>query len=191
MNRLWVLLSISALVSGAAVAAPPRASNQDAAVLSVLIRRNCAAATASHHMQYEVVPNESVSISGGNGFARSLSEQVDPSAAQSLVRRNKVRHPLPKLPACRAIKIVPASELSPFPGWRSFYKLFPGAWALTTLSLPGYSSNGKVAIVQYSSGAHTVGGVGGGLGVGVGEIVVLHKIGKKWVITQYIQTSIS
>lgn len=175
----WLLIALPCV----AMSARPRASKQDIAVLSVIIQHECTAAASHHQLRYEVVPNASASIVGADELMRAPPKRLSASAIRSLVRRNKVSLSLQGLPECSAVKIVSAAPLTPFPGWKQFYKLYPRAWSKDTLSLPGYSADGDVAIVQEINSAGPM--------AGLGWFVVLRKVQRKWVIQRYVNDLVS
>jgi hypothetical protein len=86
--------------------------------------------------------------------------ELSPSAIQAIADyhvRNSGNHRLPPdLDSIKGVRFISSDEyknifsLGALPGWRRFWLEFPGATALATLSLPGYSSDKSSAVVYFS-----------------------------------------
>jgi hypothetical protein len=58
-------------------------------------------------------------------------------------------------------------------GWEEFYKIYPKSPGIITLSRPGFSKDGTIAVIYIGNQRHGV--------VGEGQIYVFQKIDGKWV----------
>jgi hypothetical protein len=109
------------------------------------------------------------------------------SAFTSLKNRNHVSRPLPLSDACPGASVVSKPEVDAAfhadqslegedmnSGWRRLFKAFPGSTGLVSLSLPGYSSRGDLAVVYLV--------VGRGSLAGVGRYVVLKRKQREWTV---------
>ena len=114
---------------------------------------------------------------------------ADQSGAYSdLERRNGAAVLLPKGLACKGAKLISEQEIQRFfdhgsnsankvsldEAWKKFYKSFPGASGWTSVSIPGYSSDGEIAVVYV---AHYCGTLCGG-----GSYVYLRRIKGEWKV---------
>lgn len=112
---------------------------------------------------------------------------ADQSGAYSdLERRNEAAALLPEDLACQGAKLIREQEIQRFfdhesnlankvsldEAWKKFYESFPGTTGWTSVSLPGYSPDGEIAIVYM---AHYCGTLCGG-----GTYVYLRRINGKW-----------
>lgn len=60
-------------------------------------------------------------------------------------------------------------------GWKRFYQMFPSAHGVTTMSRPGFSDDGRVALVYRACQSDWLGGIG--------RIFVLRLKWGRWVVT--------
>lgn len=167
---LPVALAWVAFCAGAQSAPAP---SEDSAVLSVITHKLCSLAQANSSSGYDVLPNTNDGVT-----ADVWPASLDAHAMQSLVKRNDATQSLPSLSLCSRIRLVPAAWLHEFRGWAWFHAAFPGSSSVLRLSLPGYSSNGAVAIVLVST---TSGPLASG-----GNYWVLQKVHGKWVVVKQV-----
>jgi hypothetical protein len=112
-------------------------------------------------------------------------QSVPTAALQNLRTRNRNTAVLSLAGACPGARVASHSEIEkafsvpapvepPDPDyrWRAFAKAFPGVASLVRLSLPGYSSRGKAAVVYLEAGR--------GSTAGEGWYVLLKKTAGKW-----------
>jgi hypothetical protein len=116
----------------------------------------------------------------------SVAEAVDASAVQSLKARNKVSRELPSVYACKLVEVVSAKRIKDAfsaGGWSNFQKVFPGGSDILRLTLPGFSKDGKIAIVQGQTSCEGL--------CGHGVYWVLKDVNGKWVVVQRRATWVS
>jgi len=163
-----------------AVASTPTGTSHDSEVLSAVIQRNCDMAKRSSHGEVQIIPSKTDTIE-----VSSFPKSFDKIAIQSLRTRNTVRHELPPVKMCLGFKVVASAKINSLfqsvtsttkrvSGWQLFHQAFPKAAGILSLSRPGYSKNGQVAIVQVSYSCGSL--------CGSGEYWVLHKVHGKWVV---------
>jgi hypothetical protein len=105
----------------------------------------------------------------------------------NMISRNKTTFRLPTVPICPNIQIVTETEIeavflrktstvsqpsSRHPGWEGFYSTYPKASGLLRLSLPGYSTNRRHAVVVISTQAELM--------IGFGFLYTLEKTTSVW-----------
>jgi hypothetical protein len=156
--------------------------HEDAAVLTAVIESQaCGHDSELPNGKFTVVPDETIPY---DDF--SFPKDVDASAVQSLKRSNKGPHKLPKIKSCDGVRIVSNIKLKRIFSegwWKNFYRTSPQASGILHLTLPGFSRDGRTAIVQ---GASVCGGL-----CGTGLYWVLKKVNGTWVVTQTHGTWIS
>jgi len=155
----------------------PTAQQEDTAVLQAALTSLCQS------------KNGYVLLSSTTAAPRPADDMgdADQSGAYSdLERRNEAAALLPEDLACQGAKLVREQEIKRFfdhesnlankvsldEAWKKFYESFPGTTGWTSVSLPGYSPDGEIAIVYM---AHYCGTLCGG-----GTYVYLRRIGGKW-----------
>src|SRR6185437_6518556 len=122
---------------------------RDAAVLSAVIQHQCARSLANGHTKYMILATRSASIDTPVVAAASGR-----SAIASLRQRNRSTQALPRNISLACFKTLPPAKLAkvlPKGDWQHFHKALPSAWGIFRLSLPGYSRDGKTALVQGST----------------------------------------
>ncbi|WP_139350342.1 hypothetical protein [Rhodanobacter sp. C03] len=177
MKNLLALSAIILLMSIPVSAWTSSAALDDSAVLSAIMQDRCASSANNPDGRYQVVPAEADEIE-----VQSFPKSFDAGAVKSLISRNKTTHPLPRIELCSSFKRVSSAKVATFfapnngaaTGWRGFYRAFPGAQGISSLSLPGYSKGGKLAIVQVSSSCGEM--------CSSGFYWVLRKVHGKWVV---------
>lgn len=131
--------------------------------------------------------------SNGYDLLSSLSAVVNPnftptnmdvSARQSLLDRNRSAASLPEFNTCEGLRRTDAKEIDNYlenpswgamrERWAAFYKRYVDAKGVMTLSLPGYSKSGDVAIVQVSGACNDL--------CGSGFFWVLRKVAGRWQV---------
>jgi len=125
------------------------ATTRDAAVLSAVVQHECARSLANGDTKYMILAMRSASIDTPVVAAASGR-----SAIVSLRQRNSSTQPLPHNMSLSCFKTLPPAKLAkvlPNGNWQYFHKALPGAWGIFRLSLPGYSRDGKTALVQGSA----------------------------------------
>lgn len=136
--------------------------------------------TRSTYGEVQIIPSKTDTIE-----VSSFPKSFNKSAIQSLLARNAVRHDLPRVEMCLGFKVVAraiikklfeskANSAKPVPLWQPFHQSFPKAAGILSLSLPGYSESGQLAVVQVSYAC--------GLSCGSGEYWILKNIKGKWVV---------
>lgn len=179
MNILYVLPALF-LAGNAVAASTPGITSRDVEVLSAVVQRNCDMATRSSYGRVQIIPSKTDTIE-----VSSFPKAFNKSAIQSLLARNAIRHDLPQVKMCLGFKVVASAKIDSLfnpavssttqvPMWQPFHKAFPKAVGLLSLSLPGYSANGQVAIVQVSYACGPLCGSGG--------YWVLHRVNGNWVV---------
>lgn len=117
-----------------------------------------------------------------------MGDADESGAFSDLERRNGSAALLPEGLACKGAKLVRtqeiqrsfdqqsnvANKMSLDDAWKNFYKSFPGATGWTSVSLPGYSPDGEIAVVYM---AHYCGTLCGG-----GSYVYLRRVKGKWKV---------
>ena len=177
-------LSAIAVASLLALNAPLFADASD--VLTNTDREVLATVTASichrMHKGYEVLD----SVATSQGLSRASLRKFDRHAVANLLARNASSPRLPDGITCSRLKIVetaeitesfaPSSGIPPTnpPDWRHFYAAFPGANGVTRLSLPGYSEDGRVALVLVSGACDSL--------CGSGFLWELEKLDGTWMV---------
>lgn len=176
MNKLFVVPTL--LLLGHAVAASATESvSRDTAVLSAVVQRSCEMTTRSSYGNVQVIPSKTDTIE-----VSSFPKSFNKSAMQSLLARNAIRHDLPPVKMCLRFEVVASAKIDSLfnpaaaPGWHGFHNAFPKAVGILSLSLPGYSTNGQVAVVQVSYACGPL--------CGSGEYWVLRKVDGNWVVVR-------
>jgi hypothetical protein len=108
---------------------------------------------------------------------------IDESARYSLLERNMTSFALPPIDSCKSMRLVVGGEISRYlevstlnmhERWAAFYRKFTDASGVMTISLPGYSAEGDLAVVQVAASCgETCGG---------GSFWVLRKISGRWQV---------
>jgi hypothetical protein len=155
------------------------ARNEDSAVLRVVLISLCKA------------KNGYVLLSSSTAAPRAEDDMGDADesgAFSDLKRRNGSAALLPEVLACKGAKLIRDQEIQRFfdqesnlankvsldEAWKKFYESFPGATGWTSVSLPGYSPDGEIAVVYM---AHYCGTLCGG-----GSYVYLRRVKDKWEV---------
>jgi hypothetical protein len=176
--NVWAAVTIAQLVLAAS---STTAGSQDAAVLKAALADLCEG-------NYLILDSSNVAPSQGTWEPPGF-----PTAAmRELWSRSRRPELLPLSEACPGTYVATQEEIkaafdvpsSPGPtslDWRwedGFYKRFAGAWGLIRLSLPGYSRDGKTAVVyrERSRGALSASG----------ELLLVRRSGKLWAVSQTI-----
>lgn len=149
-----VLCAIGVVLSFCAAAAPATApdAGQDGAVLSAVLHALCARTpTASGPMRtYRLLSDRTGRLDGD-----MAPDSVDAAATRSLRRRNTTSHRLPHVKVCAGYVWVNGAHIGPGMHGRAgdlrrVAKDHPGATGITRLTLPGYSTDGRRAVVMES-----------------------------------------
>ncbi|GGA29484.1 hypothetical protein [Dyella nitratireducens] len=120
--------------------------------------------------------------------ADDMGDADESGAFSDLERRNGSAALLPEVLECQRARLIREQEIQRFfdqqsnlankvsldDAWKKFYKSFPGATGWTSVSLPGYSPDGEIAIVYM---AHYCGSLCGG-----GSYVYLRRVKGKWKV---------
>lgn len=150
-----------------------QAESWDQQVLMAVLTKLCAQKTAG----YVLIPDATSIVAPY--FTPST---LNPSAKASLLDRNKASVDLAVVPHCENLKSIKHEQLERELGgtremhelWSAFYERHAGASGVIMLSLPGYSEDGTIAVVQV---AGTCGATCGG-----GTFWVLQRAGRKWEV---------
>jgi hypothetical protein len=118
-----------------------------------------------------------------------IPTDIDESAQESLFARNQERIQLPKLDTCDNLNRTDAREIDKYlenrslggmpERWMAFYKKYPNVESITWLSVPGYSADGNLAIVQVSGACDSL--------CGNGFFWILRKTTEQWQIERSIE----
>ena len=181
MTRLLLNLLVFGLFAVNCCVADEANNSEDVAVLSVIAQSMCASLASSGEARYLVLSDESEQIKSDGG-----KESLRQEAVASLVSRNSVSYPLPKITLCPTIRLFKASVIRSAEKKfaesddyiSSFRRAFPGAFGPTDMSLPGYTENGTKALVVVSN-------------AGGSFYYVLHKQGGQWRIEKIVFRSIA
>lgn len=148
--------------------------NEDKDVIGAVFAQLC---NQSKRDGYYFVPLETSIVDPS--FAPN---DIEISMRQSLIDRNRTHAPLPNVDACDGLRRIDAKELDSYLGdsrkegvperWMEFYEKNEGLEGVLSLSLPGYSSQGDLAIVQVSSSC--------GWLCGGGSFWLVKKASGKW-----------
>lgn len=140
--------------------------------------------------RYGVLSSEAQTVDATD---TSVLGSVDKAIVRSVAARNKVAHQLPQLVLCSRMKLVSSATLDALfsekckkagaCGWPGFYHAFSKATGVTWLSLPGYSANGKTAVVFVSGACGSL--------CGAGSFWILNKVDGKWVVSSSVSAWIS
>ncbi|OOG59272.1 hypothetical protein [Rhodanobacter sp. C03] len=174
------LIFASLVVFSGCVSAAP-SPTEDIAVLSAILTNRCEYAASHAGKKYELLSAQALFVDHVTS-----SSKLDSSAMNSLLLRNKTAHDLPTLSLCPGYKSVPQVEIEAAmakKGWPGFYKAFPNASGISYLSLPGYSLDGNVAIVEFSGSCN--------LRCGSSFFWVMHKVEGKWTLYKVVPGWIS
>jgi hypothetical protein len=167
-------------VSQIAWSPEPARVTEDLAVLRAVLENHCLKSDGKYFVL--------VSDPGELGPLNQPPAEVPAEAAADLVRRNTNSTRLPDGVGCAGIRVATNEEIEatsanrpPDPnrhhlGWEGFYAKYPDAHGLLRLSLPGYASGGRVAVVSTSTSA--------GLRAGSGRTLVLRKLAGEWRIVE-------
>ncbi len=182
MKKIWLLLVTIALLAAPVSWAAAGTSGSDSAVFAGLLEHiACQPPTHGEEQTLTVVVTRTESYD-----KESTPQGVASGVVRSLKRRNKVTHKMPSVMACKNVRFVSWSKLKGIlakGGWDRFYKLFPHAVDVLQLTLPGYSKDGKTAVVQghtYCKGL-----------CGHGVYWVLKHTNGKWVVVHRTPTWLS
>ena len=155
-------------------------SNQDVEVLSAVAAQLCT------HKSNGVELLSSLTASVSREFTPS---NLDESARESLFARNRSRTLLPELNICKNLRRTDGGEIDNYlenrslggmpERWIAFYKKYVDAEGVTWLSMPGYSTEGDLAIVQVSGACDYL--------CGSGFFWVLRKTAGQWQVERSIQ----
>lgn len=170
-----LLPSLSSL-AGSPVHTPER---EDADVLQVALTSLCQSKSS-----YVLLS----STTAGPLPADDMGDADQSGAYSDLERRNEAGALLPEGLTCQGAKLIREQELQRFfnhdsnlanrvsldEAWKKFYEYFPEATGWTSVSLPGYSPDGEIAIVYM---AHYCGSLCGG-----GTYLYLRRINGQWKV---------
>ena len=180
MIRIAATVLVMVVLEGCArvVSAPQVIDDQ--AVLKTLLEHSCHDSGG----RYALVSTRTYSQAPD-----SWAELADLSgASRDLARRNSTPSILPLSMECSGVRLVSEGEIEdalrsegpaldpPNPGWEGFFARFPGARAVLRLTLPGYSRDGRSAVVVMSSACGSM--------CGFGYLFVLEKVSSSWKIVQ-------
>jgi hypothetical protein len=174
MNRLAAVLVIFLFTSSPASSQVTPVAETDAAVLSAVVKDRCLYVSEHNDGKVLILSTQAASIQ-----ADYFPEMFDKAAVRSLISRNKGKHKLPRITLCEAFKLVSERKLDAIfakSWWKGFYHAFPNASGIFRLSLPGYSADGKLALVQVSGSC-------GGL-CGSGFYWVLRYVHGSWIVVK-------
>jgi hypothetical protein len=170
-----------ALLATSAACHATDSAQQDVPVLSAIAQAECSRATGQPDGKYQVIPDQTDTI-----VVTSFPETLDRDAIKSLRARNTSPHRLPNISLCPSVRLASDRSLNSAmkrktvdgtrAGWDGFYRTFPGSSGILSLSLPGYSANGNLAIVQV---AYACGPL-----CGAGFYWVLEYVEGRWVIKE-------
>ena len=165
-----VLVAVSAIAAG-------DSSDDDAAVLKAVLARDCEG-------QYLLVEAESARPFGSDS---RIIRRIPRSTRESFKSRNQVSQHLPLRDVCLGASVVSRLEVEAAfkppedsrawdldSGWRTLFQSFPGSTSLVSMSFPGYSNDGDVAVVYLS--------IGRGSLAGNGSLVVLKRKHRQWLV---------
>lgn len=168
----------------AATSAAPDVS-QDASVLSAVLHALCArtAAGPGQSGTYRLLSDRAGRLDGD-----MAPDSVDAEAAQSLRHRNTSSHRLPHVKACPGYVLVNGARIGPgmhgrAGDWRMLAKGHPGATGITRLTLPGYSSDGRQAVVLESYDC--------GVMCSRGRFWILRRAHGQWRVVRHIMAWVS
>ena len=146
----------------------------DQDVVSSVVRTMCEQKTSG----YVVLSTATSTVSPA--FAPT---SIDESARRSLLERNEKPSVLPPVDICRSIRLIDGDEINRYfeqsnldmhERWTAFYERFADASGAMNISLPGYSTQGDIAVVQIgTSCGETCGG---------GSFWVLRRIAGRWQV---------
>lgn len=185
MKRLKVSISLAVLCV-ATSCAPHKDPDDDFQVIAIVVKQLCQQKTHGYY-----VLSSATSVVDPFVTSRISKEP----GQESLMERNKDSAPLPLVESCASLRIVDKAEIDRymeipiesrpmgFDAWSAFYAGFKGAQGLLTLSLPGYSTQRDIAIVQ-------VAGACGEL-CGNGSFWILRKVSGRWQFEKSVQGWIS
>lgn len=165
---------LAALSALGACARGTREYDVDRDVVSSVVRQMCKQPTSG----YVVLSSATSAVS-----PTFTPTSIDESARRSLLERNKRSVALPPVDSCSSMRLVDGDEINRYlelsnldihERWVAFYKEFKDASGVMTISLPGYSTEGDLAIVQIAgSCGETCGG---------GSFWVLRKTSGRWQV---------
>lgn len=172
------LLALSCLSAQANPATKP-SEREDAAVLRAALNSQCQSKDGYVLLSSTtVVPREN----------DDMGEADESGAFADLKRRNGSTVSLPESLACKGARLhreqeirrffdqdpMPAGKAALDEGWKKLFEAFPGATGWTSISLPGYSPDGDVAVVYV---AHHCGSL-----CGQGMYVYLRRANSRWKV---------
>jgi hypothetical protein len=172
--RETMLALVVALSLPTACATRLELHNMDRDVISAVVRQMCKQKMSG----YVVLSSATATVNPA-----FTPESLDDSARRSLLERNKVSVALPDIDTCESLRLVDGEEIEHYLGvpgsdfrdrWVAFYEKFADASGVMSLSLPGYSKEGDIAVVQIASSCgETCGG---------GSFWVLRKVSGQWSV---------
>lgn len=170
LQETAIVLAVMSLLT--ACATTTREYDTDRDVISAVVRQMCKQPVAEY-----VVLASATSIVNPAFTPSSIEE----SARRSLLERNKNPVALPVVHTCKFIRLVDREELDRYfeisdthEQWLAFYSKFSNASGIMSFSLPGYSTQGDLAVVQIASSCgETCGG---------GSFWVLRKVSGRWEV---------
>jgi len=155
-------------------------TEEDTAIIRVVVADDCLLIPPA----YYVFASDPLPI---NDLASRGLSRSDPAVENLLERARQPNKNIP-IPKCPGIRGATEREIrttfetkSPVtdtanPGWEGFYSHFNGAKGVIRVSLPGYSSDHKRAVIVVSGYR--------GLLAGAGALLELRKIGSEWRVTK-------
>ena len=137
--------------------------------------------------RFDVLDAESTDLQQVIGSKPELPEAYL-DAFRDLLRRNLSRKRLPAGIACSHIKVVSHERIEELfshqaSAWRAFYSAFPGAEGIDRISLPGYSGDGRRAVVYRDGSCGDL--------CGTGFLLLLRKHGSAWIVERSVGVWIS
>jgi hypothetical protein len=147
----WLALGLLA-----GCASSPRMAHddpRDEAVLAAVLDGLCDQGDAGYYF----VLDRSV------GVESDTAEGVEASAMRSLAERNETPGRLDIAKRCPRLRIASEKEIGDATrrgDWDRFHRAFPQAKGILYLSRPGYSSDGRTAVVDVGSGCGSLCGAG-------------------------------
>lgn len=167
------ILLAALIVLGACVRATGE-YDVDRDVVSYIVRQMCIQKTSGYVVLSSATSTVSPTFTPTN---------IDESARRSLLERNKKSVALPPVDSCKSMRLVNGDEIDRYlelsklgmhERWAAFYEKFIDASGVMAISLPGYSTEGDLAVVQIAgSCGETCGG---------GSFWVLRKISGRWQV---------
>lgn len=186
-HEFIVLTAVLISVVLPAVAYAGTRAEQDRSVLASVLGVTCKYLGRTGKRRFEVLDAESTDLQQVIGSKPKLPEAYL-DAFRDLLRRNLSRKRLPAGIACSHIRVVSHERIKELfshqaSAWRAFYSAFPGAEGIDRISLPGYSGDGRRAVVYRAGSCGDL--------CGAGFLVLLRKHGSAWIVERSVGVWIS